>query len=143
MNNTPEVIDSWLDLTGLIEKLAKEPTNWIFRGEPSDTYELRTACGRQGSSREHARALRYDLEHERAALARLSLRGPAVRGLYTELRHGVGGRSREPHRVAFQVGTIARRSVSLVPSTELWYLSGRAVHQNLEGENAARKLRGQ
>src|SRR3954468_21111405 len=33
-------IGSWKDLAALIEKLAHQSTTWIFRGEPSDTYEL-------------------------------------------------------------------------------------------------------
>jgi hypothetical protein len=63
-------IGSWLDLTRLIEELAEQDSHWIFRGEPSDTYELRPACGRQGSSRESARTLRYDPDQERSALLR-------------------------------------------------------------------------
>src|SRR5687768_14230841 len=62
-------IRSWLDLTRLIETLAHQSTNWIFRGEPSDTYELRPSCGRQGS-REDTRTFKYDPVHERAALRR-------------------------------------------------------------------------
>jgi hypothetical protein len=63
-------IESWGQLTDLIEELATQDTNWIFRGEPSDTYELRPGSGRQGRSHETARTVRYDPEHERAALQR-------------------------------------------------------------------------
>lgn len=63
-------IQSWLDLAQLIEQLARQGTNWIFRGEPSTTYELRPAAGREGTTPRSARTIRYDLENERAALAR-------------------------------------------------------------------------
>jgi hypothetical protein len=63
-------IQSWLDLARLIEQLGRQATNWIFRGEPSTTYELRPAAGREGMAQETARTIRYELQHEREALAR-------------------------------------------------------------------------
>ena len=65
-----DFISSWLDLARLIDTLARQHTNWIFRGEPSTTNELRPAAGREGSSPDSARTLKYELQHERAALAR-------------------------------------------------------------------------
>jgi hypothetical protein len=65
-----EQIDSWLDLAHVIEKLARQNANWIFRGEPSTTYELRPASGREDSHDESARTIKYDVEQERAALLR-------------------------------------------------------------------------
>lgn len=62
-------IESWSDLAQLIEKLARQDTNWIFRGEPASTYELCPASGRE-SDDEGARTVKYDIEHERAALRR-------------------------------------------------------------------------
>ena len=64
------VIGSWKDLSALIEKLAHQETTWIFRGEPSDTYELRPASGRQGDSAGTVRTFKYDLAREREALRR-------------------------------------------------------------------------
>lgn len=64
------IIRSWSDLARLIEQVALERTTWIFRGEPSDTYELRPACGRQGNTRGSVRTIRYDVADERAALKR-------------------------------------------------------------------------
>lgn len=63
-------IDSWMDLASLIEELASQRTNWIFRGEPSTTFELRPASGRQDDLTSRARTVSYDLEDERAALRR-------------------------------------------------------------------------
>ena len=63
-------IRSWKDLSALIEKLAHQRTNWIFRGEPSDIYELRPASGRQGDTAGTVRILKYDVERERQALRR-------------------------------------------------------------------------
>jgi hypothetical protein len=63
-------VDSWLDLARLIEKLAHEKTNWVFRGEPSTTYELRPASGREGNAPGVTRTIDYSAEHERAALRR-------------------------------------------------------------------------
>ena len=57
---------SWLDLARLIESSAT--SNWIFRGEPSTTHELRAASGRRGSS--HEPAVNYDPSQEIAALRR-------------------------------------------------------------------------
>jgi hypothetical protein len=63
-------IESWKDLSALIEKLAHQRTTWIFRGEPSTTYELRPASGRQGDSPGKQRIVRYDAKREREALRR-------------------------------------------------------------------------
>lgn len=63
-------IQSWLDLARLIDELARQQTNWIFRGEPSTTFELIPAAGRENG--ESARTLRYDIENERTALRRFS-----------------------------------------------------------------------
>jgi hypothetical protein len=63
-------IESWLDLAQLIDKLARQGTNWIFRGEPSTTYELRPAAGREGERVDETRTLKYDIDKERAALKR-------------------------------------------------------------------------
>lgn len=63
-------IESWLDLAALIDKLARQNTNWVFRGEPSTTYELRPAAGREGERVDAARTLKYDIDNERAALKR-------------------------------------------------------------------------
>jgi hypothetical protein len=65
-----DIVESWLDLARLIDTLAAEQTNWIFRGEPSTTYELRPAAGREGSRDRTARTLKYDPVNERAALKR-------------------------------------------------------------------------
>jgi hypothetical protein len=62
-------IESWHDLSVIIEKLAREEAHWIFRGEPSTTYELRPAAGREGR-RGHVRTLKYDIAQERSALSR-------------------------------------------------------------------------
>jgi hypothetical protein len=62
-------ISSWSDLAQLIERLARQETNWIFRGEPSTTYQLRPASGREGRDGT-ARKLKYELSHEREALCR-------------------------------------------------------------------------
>ena len=69
-NQRNEQIDSWLDLAQVIETLARQNANWIFRGEPSATYELRPASGRENGERGEARTLKYDPAHERAALRR-------------------------------------------------------------------------
>jgi hypothetical protein len=61
---------SWTDLARLLERLARQHAIWIFRGEPSDTYELRPACGRQGDSPGTPRILKYDARREREALQR-------------------------------------------------------------------------
>lgn len=63
-------IESWVDLARLIETLARQQTNWIFRGEPSTTYELRPAAGREGEQVDSARRLEYDIDKEREALTR-------------------------------------------------------------------------
>jgi hypothetical protein len=63
-------IRSWGGLASLIEEVAVDQTTWIFRGEPSDTYELRPACGRQGEARGTVRTVKYDVVNERAALKR-------------------------------------------------------------------------
>jgi hypothetical protein len=63
-------IGSWLDLAQLIDRLARQKTTWIFRGEPSTTHELRPAAGREGDDEESARTIKYDIENERAALRR-------------------------------------------------------------------------
>lgn len=62
-------IESWTDLAALIEQLARDESHWIFRGEPSTTYELRPASGREGR-RGRVRTMKYDIEQERAALRR-------------------------------------------------------------------------
>jgi hypothetical protein len=62
-------IESWRDLSMLIERLARDVSHWIFRGEPSTTYELRPAAGREGT-RGRVRTLKYDIAQERAALRR-------------------------------------------------------------------------
>jgi hypothetical protein len=69
--SSQDAISSWLDLARLIETLARQRTNCIFRGEPSTINELRPAAGHEGSSPESALTLKYDLMHEREALARL------------------------------------------------------------------------
>jgi FRG domain len=70
-NKAPEAtIESWLDLAQLIDELAKQGTNWIFRGEPSTTYELRPAAGRQEGDPGAPRTVKYDIANERAALRR-------------------------------------------------------------------------
>src|SRR3954453_8881698 len=61
-------IESWRDLSSIIERLARGESHWIFRGEPSTTYELRAAAGREGRSG-HVRTLKYDIGQERAALS--------------------------------------------------------------------------
>lgn len=63
------VIGSWLDLARLIEESVHNG-DWIFRGEPTTTHELRPASGRQGESERRPRTIRYDIAHERAALRR-------------------------------------------------------------------------
>lgn len=63
-------ITSWLDLARLIDELARQRTNWIFRGEPSTTYELIPAAGRQSGRSEVPRTLKYSIDNERAALRR-------------------------------------------------------------------------
>lgn len=63
-------IDSWADLARLIESIATQRRNWIFRGEPSTTYELRPAAGREGGDQGARRKTRYDEGDERAALKR-------------------------------------------------------------------------
>jgi hypothetical protein len=63
-------IESWLDLARLIDDLARQQATWIFRGEPSTTNELRPAAGREGRDERSARIVKYDVEHERAALRR-------------------------------------------------------------------------
>jgi hypothetical protein len=63
-------IESWLDLAELIDKLARQQTTWIFRGEPSSTYELRPGAGREGEQVDSAKTLKYDIDNERAALKR-------------------------------------------------------------------------
>jgi hypothetical protein len=63
-------IESWLDLARIIDELVRQETTWIFRGEPSTTNELRPAAGREGEDERSARSIRYDVEHERAALRR-------------------------------------------------------------------------
>jgi hypothetical protein len=65
-----DVIESWLDLARLIDTLAAQHTNWIFRGEPSTTYELRPAAGREGRQDRSARTVKYNPQNERAALKR-------------------------------------------------------------------------
>ncbi|MGH8177758.1 MAG: FRG domain-containing protein, partial [Steroidobacter sp.] len=65
-----DIIESWLDLARVIDALARQNTNWIFRGEPSTTYELRPASGRDSGQKESVRTVKYDIEHERAALRR-------------------------------------------------------------------------
>jgi hypothetical protein len=62
-------IESWLDLAQLIDALARQQTTWIFRGEPSTTYELRPSAGREGDERS-GRILKYNVDQERAALRR-------------------------------------------------------------------------
>lgn len=64
------VISSWLDLARLIDELARQKANWIFRGEPSNTYELIPASGRQSGRSKAPRTLKYRPDHERAALRR-------------------------------------------------------------------------
>src|SRR4051812_39586259 len=64
------VIESWLDLARLLDELVRQETTWIFRGEPSTTYELRPAAGRAGRDQPNARTISYDIERERAALRR-------------------------------------------------------------------------
>lgn len=68
--STKDVINCWLDLAKVIEALARQHANWIFRGEPSTTYELRPASGRESGRRESVRTIKYDLENERTALRR-------------------------------------------------------------------------
>jgi hypothetical protein len=63
-------ITSWLDLARLIDELAKQRANWIFRGEPSTTYELVPAAGRQMGRSSKPRTLKYSMDNERAALRR-------------------------------------------------------------------------
>ena len=63
-------INSWKDLSALIEKLAHQRTGWIFRGEPSTTYELRPSSGRQGDRAGRPRIVQYDVKAERDALRR-------------------------------------------------------------------------
>jgi hypothetical protein len=63
-------IESWLDLAGLIDDIARQDTTWLFRGEPSTTYELRPGAGREGKQVESGGTLKYDTEGERAALKR-------------------------------------------------------------------------
>ncbi len=63
-------VESWLDLAALIDELSHQGTNWIFRGEPSTTYELRPAAGREGEEVDAAGQLEYDIERERTALKR-------------------------------------------------------------------------
>lgn len=66
---TGSIIGSWLDLARLIEDAVRNG-DWIFRGEPTTTHELRPASGRQGESDNSPRTVCYDLAHERAALRR-------------------------------------------------------------------------
>src|SRR5687767_8535278 len=66
----PAEIESWQMLAELIETLAKQGRNWIFRGEPSTTYELRPAAGRQGEGHAARRKARYNADDERVALKR-------------------------------------------------------------------------
>lgn len=68
-SGSKETIETWLDLARAIESLAKQNATWIFRGEPSNTYELRPASGRMGDHAS-ARTFKYDIESERAALRR-------------------------------------------------------------------------
>lgn len=63
-------ITSWTDLAQVVEALARQKTNWIFRGEPSSTYELRPAAGREEGHQGAARTVKYDIQNERAALRR-------------------------------------------------------------------------
>jgi hypothetical protein len=63
-------IESWLDLARLIDEVARQQATWIFRGEPSTTNELRPAAGREGRDERSAGTVKYDVEHERAALRR-------------------------------------------------------------------------
>jgi FRG domain len=63
-------IKSWLDLARLIDEIARQETTWLFRGEPSTTYELRPGAGREGEEVDSGRTLKYDIEGERAALKR-------------------------------------------------------------------------
>lgn len=65
-----ERIGSWAELARVIETLAKQQQNWIFRGEPSTTFELRPAAGREGLEQEARRKTRYNVDDERAALKR-------------------------------------------------------------------------
>lgn len=63
-------VESWLDLAELIDTLARQETNWIFRGEPTTTNELRPASGREGEQVGAEGKLEYDIEKERTALKR-------------------------------------------------------------------------
>lgn len=61
--NTRDRVSSWSHLTNLIERTRHE--KWIFRGEPSNKFELRPKAGRPKTLR-----VRYDQEHEKRALQR-------------------------------------------------------------------------
>jgi hypothetical protein len=65
-----DTLESWRDLAELIETLARQSTTWIFRGEPSETYELRPAAGREAPVPGLVRTMKYDAAAERAALRR-------------------------------------------------------------------------
>src|SRR5688500_18202948 len=64
-----EQIGSWELLAQRIQKLTQEHQNWIIGGEPSTTYELRPAAGREGGKGAR-RETRYNADDERAALKR-------------------------------------------------------------------------
>lgn len=70
MGSDERAIQSWLDLARWIGTLARQDATWIFRGEPSTTYELRPAAGRESGDEHCTRTLKYDIAHERAALHR-------------------------------------------------------------------------
>jgi hypothetical protein len=80
-------INSWSDLAKLIEAVAAQQQNWIFRGEPSTTNELRPAAGRQGSGGTARRRRRYDPADERDALKRFrnDARPYVTHGGYSDL----------------------------------------------------------
>jgi hypothetical protein len=63
-------LDSWSALSNLIERLARQDEDWIFRGEPSTTHELRPAAGREGHEDGARRRTRHDVADERASLQR-------------------------------------------------------------------------
>jgi hypothetical protein len=69
-HSSAPAIESWLDLARLIDEVARQQATWIFRGEPSTTNELRPAAGREGRDERSAGTVKYDVEHERAALRR-------------------------------------------------------------------------
>jgi hypothetical protein len=62
------VIRSWLELAALAERVAGE--DWIFRGESSDSNELRPGAGRVSSELARLRKTPFTEEEERAALER-------------------------------------------------------------------------